>query len=80
VTDIVRDGLDTGAFDTTLDPRFVAETAVALTDGLGERVLARDPKLGIEEARTAIAMAVGVLVGHDGPLPAPASFAGGAHA
>lgn len=69
VADIVREGVATGVFATTLDPRFVAETAVALTDGLGERVLARDPNLGIEVARTAIATAVGILVGHDGPLP-----------
>ena len=74
VTDIVRDGLATGVFDTSLDPRSVAETAVALTDGLGARVLARDPKLGLEEARSAIASTVGILVGHDGPLPSPAPF------
>ena len=80
VADIVREGLAAGVFATTLDPRFVAETAVALTDGLGERVLARDPNLGIDEARDAIATVVGMLVGHDGPLPAPAPFEGGAGA
>jgi AcrR family transcriptional regulator len=74
VADIVRDGLAAGIFDTSLDPRSVAETAVALTDGLGARVLAKDPKLGIEQARAAIATTVGILVGHDGPLPAPARF------
>jgi AcrR family transcriptional regulator len=74
VADIVRDGLAAGVFDTSLDPRSLAETAVALTDGLGERVLAKDPNLGIEQARAAIATAVGILVGHDGPLPAPAPF------
>ena len=41
-------------------------------------VLAEDPNLGIEEARATIATAVGILVGHDGPLPAPAAFEGGA--
>jgi AcrR family transcriptional regulator len=70
--DIVREGLATGVFDTALDPRAIAETAVALTDGLGARVLARDPNLGIAEARSTIATTVGILVGHDGPLPAPA--------
>ena len=70
--DIVRDGVAAGVFDTVLDPRSVAETAVALTDGLGARVLARDPNLGIAEARATIATTVGILVGHDGPLPAPA--------
>lgn len=69
VSDIVRAGLRTGVFDTTLDPRLIAETAVALTDGLGARVLAGDPGLGLDEARSTIATTVGVLVGHDGPLP-----------
>jgi AcrR family transcriptional regulator len=78
ITDIVRDGVGAGVFETTLDPRMVAETAIALTDGLGARVLAGDPALGIEEARSTIATAVGVLVGHDGPLPAPAELEGGA--
>jgi AcrR family transcriptional regulator len=78
VTDIVRDGVAEGVFATSLDPRFVAETAVALTDGLGARVLARDPNLGIEEARTTIVTSVGILVGHDGPLPPPAQVDGGA--
>ncbi len=76
VADLVRDGLDAGAFDTELDPRFVAETAVALTDGLGARVLAEDPNLSLEQARSAIATAVGILVGHDGPLPPPISLVG----
>ena len=74
VADIVREGVDAGVFDTALDPRSLAETAVALTDGLGARVLARDPRLGLEEARAAIATTIGILVGHDGPLPPPAPF------
>jgi AcrR family transcriptional regulator len=74
VADIVRDGVATQVFDTSLDPRFLAETAVALTDGLGGRVLAQDPNLGLDEARAAIATTVGILVGHDGPLPPPAPF------
>ena len=78
--DIVREGLAAGVFDTVLDPRSIAETAVALTDGLGGRVLAKDPNLGIEEAWAMIAATVGILVGHDGPLPAPARFEGAAGA
>jgi AcrR family transcriptional regulator len=80
VADIVREGVAAGVFTTTMDPRSLAETAVALTDGLGARVLAEDPNLGIEEARTTIAIAVGILVGHDGPLPPPVAFDGGAEA
>lgn len=74
VADIVREGLAAGVFDTALDPRQVAETAVAITDGLGARVLASDPNLGLAEARATISATVGVLVGHDGPLPLPAPF------
>jgi AcrR family transcriptional regulator len=77
VTDIIREGLEAGVFDTALEPRLVAETAVALTDGLGARVLADDPNLDLEGARSTIATALGVLVGHDGPLPPPAPFEGG---
>ncbi|WP_051246872.1 TetR/AcrR family transcriptional regulator [Nocardioides halotolerans] len=80
VADIVRDGLAAGVFHTALDPRLLAETAVAITDGLGSRVLAEDPNLGIAEARSTIASTVGVLVGHDGPLPPPAPFEAGAQA
>jgi hypothetical protein len=50
----------------------VAETAVALCDGLGARVLAPGPDLSLADARTMVARTVGRLVGHDGPLPAPA--------
>jgi AcrR family transcriptional regulator len=78
VADIVREGVAAGVFTTTLEPRLVAETAVALTDGLGARVLAGEPNLGIAEARATIATAVGVLVGHDGPLPAPTPLDPGA--
>lgn len=71
VARIVTEGLAAGVFDTALDPRALAETAVALCDGLGARVLANDPRLGLADARAAIATSVGLLVGHDGPLPAP---------
>lgn len=74
VADIVSEGVTAGVFDTALDARAVAETAVALTDGFGGRVLARDPDFGIAQARAMLASAVGVMVGHDGPLPDPARF------
>lgn len=76
VTGLVVDGLAAGVFHTALEPRLVAETAIALTDGFGARVLAHDPTFGVDQARTAIATTVGVLVGHDGPLPAPAPSPG----
>jgi AcrR family transcriptional regulator len=77
VADIITEGLVSGVFDTALDPRSLAETAIALTDGLGARVLASDPNLRLAQARDTVAATVGILVGHDGPLPAPVPFDGG---
>lgn len=78
VAAIITDGIATGEFTTSLPPRMVAETAVALCDGLGARVLANDPNLTLADARTTLAATVGTLVGHDGPLPAPAGTLTGA--
>ena len=78
VTAIITDGIATGDFTTGLAPRMVAETAVALCDGLGARVLARDPNLTLADARVTLAATVGTLVGHDGPLPAPVGTLTGA--
>jgi AcrR family transcriptional regulator len=71
VADILATGIESGDFD--LDPgdaRTVAESAVALCDGVGARVIAPGD-LSLHEARTQVALAVGRLVGHDGPLPLP---------
>jgi AcrR family transcriptional regulator len=78
MTAIISDGIATGDFTTELAPRMVAETAVALCDGLGARVLARDPNLTLADARVTLAATVGTLVGHDGPLPAPVGTLTGA--
>jgi AcrR family transcriptional regulator len=70
VAEIIGDGIEAGDFD--LDPaeaRTVAETAVGLCDGLGARVVAAGPDLSLDRARTMVALAVGRLVGHAGPLP-----------
>jgi hypothetical protein len=70
VADIVRAGIDAGVF--RLDPadsRTVAEIAVGLCDGLGARVVAAGPDLTLDDARGMVALAVGRLVGHAGPLP-----------
>ncbi len=69
IAGIVADGIETGAFHPAVEPRRAAESAVALCDGLGARVLARDPRMTLTEARATLAEIVGVLVGHDGPLP-----------
>lgn len=71
VAAIIAEGVDAGVFKPAVDVRVVAETAVALCDGLGGRVLANDPHMDLDGARAALAETVGVLAGHDGPLPRP---------
>ena len=69
VETVLLEGHSAGVFG--LDPtriRDVAESAVALCDGFGERVLAPDD-LSLDEARRLVAYAVGRLTVHDGPLP-----------
>jgi AcrR family transcriptional regulator len=80
VTGIIADGIETGVFAPAIDSRKIAETAVALCDGLGSRVVAHDPQLTLDEARATIAATVGMLVGHDGPLPEPTSLLAGTNA
>jgi AcrR family transcriptional regulator len=72
ITDIIEAGVEAGVFELdTQDARLVAETAVALCDGAGARVVAPGPDLSLDEARTMVLSAVGRLVGHAGPLPRP---------
>jgi AcrR family transcriptional regulator len=67
---LVEKGVAAGVFDLgAADARQVAETALALCDGLGGRVLSAGNDLSVARARTMVATAVGQLVGHDGPLP-----------
>jgi len=71
VTEILLAGIHAGVFDLVADEaRSVAESAVALCDGLGSRVIAPDD-LTLHDARTMVALAVGRMVGHTGPLPLP---------
>lgn len=70
IADIINGGIDEGVFDLAAsDVPSVAECAVALCDGLGSRVLSPTPDLSLEDARANVALAVGRLVGHAGPLP-----------
>jgi AcrR family transcriptional regulator len=67
---LVEKGIDAGVFDLPRkDARRVAETALAMCDGLGTRVLSAGKDLTLQQARTMVAEAVGQLLGHDGPLP-----------
>jgi AcrR family transcriptional regulator len=69
VIDILDAGVEAGEFTLAADAHSIAEAAVALCDGLGTRVLSRDPQLTIADARSIVALSVGVLVGYGGPLP-----------
>ena len=69
VIDIIESGVDAGKFKLNTDAHSIAEAAVALCDGLGTRVMSRDPNLTMSDARRIIATSVGILVGHVGPLP-----------
>ncbi len=71
VEGIITEGIEAGVFAPAIETRKVAETAVALCDGLGARVVAHDPQLSLDDARATIAATVGMLLGHDGPLPEP---------
>ncbi|MDX6325823.1 MAG: hypothetical protein QOK15_2177 [Nocardioidaceae bacterium] len=76
ITDLVVEGTAAGVFQPAFEARAVAETAVALCDGLGARVLANDPRMDLRQARSTIAATMGVLVGHAGPLPVPNQASG----
>jgi AcrR family transcriptional regulator len=80
VAGIITEGVEAGVFAPAIDPRKIAETAVALCDGLGGRVVANDPQLSLDDARATVAATVGMLVGHHGPLPAPADLLAAARA
>lgn len=70
VAEIIEAGREAGVFDLPdSDVRRIAECAVALCDGLGSRVLSPTPDLSLDDARSTVALSVGRLVGHDGPLP-----------
>jgi AcrR family transcriptional regulator len=68
VAAIIRDGVAEGSFHEC-DADAVAQAAVALCDGLGNRVLSDDPRTTLADARRIVATTVGALVGADGPLP-----------
>src|ERR1700712_3577910 len=67
---LVEKGIEAGVFDLpNARARRVAETALALCDGVGTRVLSAGKDLTMKQATAMVAEAVGLLVGHDGPLP-----------
>lgn len=80
VAGIITEGIESGAFVPAIDSRKLAETAVALCDGLGGRVVANDPHLTLDDARATVAATVGMLVGHRGPLPDPTAPLAGSRA
>jgi AcrR family transcriptional regulator len=70
VAAIIDDGRESGDFRPPIEgSRIVAEAAIAMCDGLGTRVLSAGPDLTLAGARHILAETMGVLLGHDGPLP-----------
>jgi AcrR family transcriptional regulator len=62
--DVIRAGVDAGEFETD-DPERVADLAVGLFDGLGLRVLLRDPGMDSARAHEVIAAALAPGLGLD---------------
>jgi AcrR family transcriptional regulator len=74
---IIDDGVASGDFRAPAGgSRIVAEAAIAMCDGLGTRVLSSGPDLTLAGARQILAATMGVLLGHDGPLPLEGAEAG----
>lgn len=75
IEEILTDGNDANEFDCR--PGDVARAAVALCDGLGNRVLAADTNLTLTDAQEIVAETVGQLSGYGKPLPIPGLRTGG---
>ena len=60
---IVEGGIETGEFDSSVDPETIARLAITLLDGTGIRALLEDPELDVEAARALVAATVAPLLG-----------------
>lgn len=76
VLSVIEAGVEAGEFHTD-DPDRVADLALGLFDGLGLRVLLRDPGMDLERARAVIAAALSAELGIEAGslMPAPAAAA-----
>ncbi len=61
---MIRAGVERGEFDTD-DPSRIADQLIALTDGMGVRVLLEDPAMSLERARRLTAEALAPELGVD---------------
>ncbi|MBM3666895.1 MAG: TetR family transcriptional regulator [Actinobacteria bacterium] len=59
---VIEAGVDAGEFDCD-DPERVADLAIGVIDGLGLRVLLRDPGMDLERARTTVAAVLAAELG-----------------
>jgi hypothetical protein len=52
---LIRAGIESGEFRRDVDVEALANTAMALLDGVGVRALIDDPAMDVEEARKVVA-------------------------
>jgi AcrR family transcriptional regulator len=62
---LIRAGVERGEFRGGADVEGIAEVAMALLDGVGVRVLIRDPAMEVEAAQTLVAERLAVELGLD---------------
>jgi AcrR family transcriptional regulator len=62
IADVIRSGVESGEFRTA-DVEAVADTAMALLDGTGVRMLIRDPAMEVERIRALVAHVISAELG-----------------
>lgn len=60
---IIRGGIESGEFDSSVDPEAIAKLAITLLDGTGIRALLEDPAMDVEAARTMVQRTLAPLLG-----------------
>ena len=71
----IRAGVESGDFVTVVDPYEVGRLALALCDGLGQRVISADPAVSLELALDLVSRQVGHLLGTQLPAPVQSTVA-----
>jgi AcrR family transcriptional regulator len=60
---LIRAGMETGEFQSDLDPEAVADLAMALLDGAGIRAMLADPAMDVQAARALVAARLAAELG-----------------
>jgi hypothetical protein len=71
---LIRAGVDSGEFRRDVDVDALADTAMALLDGVGVRALIDDPAMGVKQARELVAQRLAAELGLDPGALAEASL------